>query len=111
MTMPNDVYMKSRWAMNLEELDRQIGRLAMVCKVRIFDPGVVDRVLKGDDSVCGSANPVAFDKLRDLLLMHFALLEKEFEAVGVKETASIQQFVIERLKKSFPDLDAPWPPA
>ena len=108
MTLPSDIYMKSRWAMNLEELDRQIARLATICRVRLLDPGVVERVLRDDCSVCGSDNGLAFRKMRELLLMHFALLGRESEAVGVKEAAGIEQYVIERLKKSFPGLGASW---
>ena len=111
MTMPADIYMKTRWAMNLEQLDRQIARLAMLCQVRLLDPGVIERVLHDDRSVCGSDNRMAFTRMRDLLLMHFALLEREAEAVGQQEAAAIQEFVVERLKKSFPGLAAPWPRA
>jgi len=107
MTLPADAYMKTRWAMSLEELDREIARLATLCQIRLLDRGVVERVMHGDDWVCGADNPIAFRKLRELLLMHFALLEKESDAVGLKDAAAIEQFVIERLKKSFPGLAAP----
>jgi len=110
MTLPADIYMKTRWAMNLESLDRQIARLAMLCQVRLLDAGVADRVLHDDATVCGTSNPLAFRKMRELLLMHFTLLGREAEAVGVKEAAAIEQYVIERLQKSFPDLAGPWPP-
>ena len=107
MNLPADTYMKTRWAMNLEDLDREIARLARLCQTKLLDSGVVERVLHGDEWVCGADNPIAFRKLRELLLMHFALLEKESEAVGLKDAAAIQQYVIERLKGSFPDLASP----
>ena len=60
------------WAMNLDELDREIVRLALLCRVSILDPGVVERVLKKDASVCGNDNAVAFAKLHDMVMLHLA---------------------------------------
>jgi hypothetical protein len=98
------------WAENLEELDREIARLALLCQVRILDTGVLARVLRKDASVCGTDNPLAFAKLHDLLMVHFAIREKSLEALGQAKTEAIEDYVIERLKKSFPDL-GDWPPA
>ena len=53
-----------------------------LCQVSILDPGVVERVLHNDASVCGTANPAAFAKLRDLLIMHFLIRKRSAEAVG-----------------------------
>ena len=61
--------------MNLDELDHEIVRLALLCRVSILDPGVVERVLKKDASVCGTDNAVAFAKLRDMVMLHFAIRE------------------------------------
>jgi hypothetical protein len=98
------------WAENLDELDREIARLALVCRVRILDRGVILRVLQRDASVCGTDNPLAFAKLHELLMLHLALREKSVEALGEAKTEAIEDYVIERLKKSFPDLGE-WPPA
>ena len=98
------------WAENLDELDREIARLAVVCQVRILDRGVIKRVLRRDASVCGTENPVAFVKLHDLLMLHLALREKSVEALGEATTEAIEDYVIKRLKKAFPDLGE-WPPA
>jgi hypothetical protein len=99
------------WAMNLDEIDREIARLALLCRVRILDPGVVERVLKKDASVCGTDNPVAFAKLHDMVMMHLAIREKSAASVGQASTVAIEKQIIERLSKSFPDLAAPWPTA
>lgn len=98
------------WLMNLDEVDREIARLATLCRVRILEPGVIERVLHKDASVCGSSNALAFKKLRDMLMLHFAIREKTADAVGQAQTAEIERYVIERLKKAFPDLAADWPP-
>jgi len=98
------------WAENLEELDAEIARLALLFQVRILDPGVIARVLHRDASVCGTDNPIAFAKLRDMLMLHLAIRERSADAVGQAQTAAIEDYVIERLRKSFPELGR-WPPA
>lgn len=98
------------WAKNLDELDREIAKLSQLCRVRILDPGVIDRVLGKDASVCGSDNPSAFAKLHDLLVMHFLIRQKYADVLGQVQTAAIETFIVERLKKSFPDLGTRWPP-
>jgi len=98
------------WAENLDELDREIARLALVLQFRILDPGIILRVLQKDASVCGTDNPLAFAKLHQLLMLHLALREKSVEALGQAKTIAIEDYVIERLRKAFPDLGK-WPPA
>ena len=99
------------WAENLEELDAEIARLALLCQVRILDPGVIARVLHRDASVCGTDNPIAFAKLHDMLMMHLAIRERSADAVGQAQTAAMEDYIIRRLKQSFPDLPGNWPPA
>lgn len=99
------------WAENLAELDAEIARLALLCKVRILDPGVIARVLHRDVAVCGASNPIAFAKLHDMLMLHLAIRERSADAVGQAKTAAIEDYIVERLKKSFPDLSGNWPPA
>jgi hypothetical protein len=96
------------WAENLEALDREIARLSMLCDVRILQPGVLERVLHKDSSVCGTDNPLAFGKLHDLIMLHFAIRKRSAESVGHSKTAAIENYIIERLRKSFPDLGS-WP--
>ena len=98
------------WAENLEELDREIARLAMLCRVRILDRGVLARVLQRDASVCGSDNPATFEKLHNMIKLHLAIRERSIDAVGQDKTVAIEDYFIERLKRSFPDL-GDWPPA
>jgi hypothetical protein len=109
MQTQNDAYRISWWEKDLEALDRELARMAQLCRVKILEPGVIDRVMQGDDTVCGTDNPIAFRKLHDLLLMHFAVRQKSAAALGEHHTATIELCVVERLKKSFPDLAADWP--
>ena len=50
MTEQPDHQQIAWWATNIDELDREIGRLCTICEVRILDPGVSERVLKKDAS-------------------------------------------------------------
>lgn len=108
---PKDAVYRALWTEDLEEVDREIVRLAVLCQVRILEPDVMRRVLKKDASVCGTANPVGFAKLHDLLMLHLAIREKSVESFGQAQTAAIEDYVIERLRKAFPDLPGRWPPA
>jgi hypothetical protein len=99
------------WMENIEELDREIARLCLLCQVRILDPGIIDRVLKKDASVCGTSNPVAFAKLHNMLTFYFANRQKSVDAVGKLQTAKIEAHVVEQLRSRFADLLGKWPPA
>jgi hypothetical protein len=111
MTEQRDPVYRALWTEDLEEVDREIAKLATLCQVRVLEPGVIGRVLKNDASVCATANPVAFRKLHDLLMLHFAIREKSVESFGQAQTTAIENYVIERLRKSFPDLPGGFPPA
>jgi hypothetical protein len=43
-------------------------------------------------------------------MVHLALRERSVEALGQAKTMAIENYVVERLKKTFPDLGE-WPPA
>ena len=110
MTEPKDPVYRVLWNEDLEEVDREIARLATICQVRILEPSVIRRVLQKDATVCGTQNPLAFRKLHDLLMLHLAIREKSADSFGQAQTAAIEDYIIERLKKSFPDLAGDWPP-
>ena len=104
MTDQQDPLWIAWWAKNLDELDREIAREAMLCDVKLLDAGVIDRVLRNDASVCGVDNPAAFAKLCNLVRMHFAMRKKSVDAIGAAQTAQIETHVIERLRKAFASL-------
>jgi hypothetical protein len=96
---------------SLDDIDTEIARLALLCQVRILDPGVVERVVRNDVSVCGTNNPVAFEKLHNMLVMHFGVRDSAAVAHGQARVSRIEQQVIDRLRARFPALAAEWPPA
>ena len=111
MSTKVDELLVAWWLKNLDELDREIARLAMLCQVRILDPGVVERVLRNDAAVCGTANPAAFAKLHNLVVMHFLIRKRSVEELGQTLTTTIERDVIERLTKAYGDLGKGAPPA
>ena len=101
--MTDPVY-RTLWTENLEDIDREIVRLALLCQVQLLHPGIAARVLKRDASVCGTPNAAAFARLRDLLMLHLRLREKSLDSFGPAQTEAIETYVVTRLRKSFTDL-------
>jgi len=98
------VEMNGRWyARSLSEVDREIARQASICNVQVLDPGVIERVLKNDASVCGSANPVAFAKLRNTLMMHYKIRDQAVADIGETATRQLIEAVVDNLRKTIGD--------
>ena len=110
MKEPLDASSTAQLMKSLDDIDTEIARLALLCQVRILDPGVVERVVRNDASVCGTDNPVAFEKLHNLLNMHFLVRESAGIAHGQTPVSRVEQSVIDRLRARFPALADEWPP-
>jgi len=82
MNTKQDFYRVAWWEKNPEEIDREVARLALLCRMSILDLGVIDRVLQEDMSVCGADNKIAFRKLRQLLMLHSAVRGKSADELG-----------------------------
>jgi hypothetical protein len=96
-------YRHERWEKHLDEIDREIAQLAVLCKIALLDPGVIERVLHNDPLVCGTQNKRAFDKLRQLLMMHYSVRDRAVEALGPEETTQIVQDIVARLRARIGD--------
>ena len=102
------------WAEDLEEVDREIVRLATPV------PGEgpparreLRRVLQNDASVCANvANRRSSSaSCTTCSCCTWRYARKRSSSFGQAQTAAIEDYVIERLRKSFPDLPGGWPPA
>jgi len=92
----------SQWhEAQLGPVDAEIARLAAVCDLRILDPGIIERVIAGDESVCGRRTPEGFRKLRALVGMHYALTNDSLLALGPEESGKILDQIRERLRGRF----------
>ncbi|MFO1311440.1 MAG: hypothetical protein U1F41_05175 [Burkholderiales bacterium] len=87
------------WGKNLEDVDREVARLASICKVPLLDPGVIKRVLDNDATVCGTSNKAAFDKLRQALMMHYHVRGKAVGAIGEAATQDVIAEIVSNLQK------------
>jgi len=100
----NPAEMSGRWyARSLNDVDREIARQASICNVQVLDPGVIERVLKNDASVCGSANPIAFAKLRNTLMMHYKIRDQAVADIGETATRQVIEAIVDNLRKTIGD--------
>ena len=87
------------WGRQMDDVMSEIARQATICKVRLLDPGVIDAVLRNDESVCGTSNPIAFKKMRDTLMLGFVVRDKSVEHLGAGETEALTTAIRERLQE------------
>jgi len=77
------------WSQQLENLANEMSRLCIVCDIQMLEPGVAERVLKGDEGVCGRKNSEVFDKLRKHLAAFIQTKGKAIGRLGVDETRNM----------------------
>lgn len=85
----------------LDAVDEEIARLSFLCDIRLLEPGNIERVIAGDESVCGKANPIAFKKLHNLAKVHYMLTEQTLQSLGAEETARKLAEIRARLQTRF----------
>lgn len=71
----------------LASIDMEIARLAQLCGIHMLEPGVAEAVLRGDSSLCHTSNPIAWEKLRGLLVLHYHVVAENAAADGVDAAA------------------------
>lgn len=91
-------YQTRRWTKHFEEIDLEIARLAVIMEIPILDPGVIDRILGNDASVCGKDKPKAFAELRAMLMMHAADQVRAIGALGALEADEVVRDVVDKLR-------------
>jgi len=91
------------WGRQMGDLMSEMARQATICKVRLLDPGVIDAVLRNDESVCGTSNPLSFKKLRNAMLMGFVVKGKSVDALGPVETEGLITAIREGIKSHLGD--------
>ena len=88
-----------QWSRHLDGIAEELLRLAIACDLRLRDPGVIERILKNDQTVCGRKNPRGFEKLRKLLMATYDSLGKAIDRIGPGETKKIADAIVARLKE------------
>ena len=87
------------WARHFDSIADELLRLCTACDVRLRDPGVIERILHNDESVCGTKNPIGFRKLRSLVMATFRSLDKAIDRIGPEETKIITDGMRERIDR------------
>ncbi|MDH3585827.1 MAG: hypothetical protein OEQ30_01960 [Gammaproteobacteria bacterium] len=87
------------WKRHLDGIANELLRLSIACDVRLRDPGVIDRILKDDATVCGRKNPEAFRKLRNLLMATYDSLGKSIDRIGPEDTKMLVSAIAKRTAK------------
>ena len=93
-----DRFTTDRWEHLLEEVDLEIAQCAIMCKVRLLDPGVAERLLQQDPMVWDTSRDSAFTKLRGLLVMHFTTEQQIADCIGTEQASAIAERVRAHLR-------------
>ena len=87
------------WMRHLDVIGDELMRLLVICDVNLREPGVLDRIVKNDATVCGKNNPIGFKKLRELVIATFDSLNKASDRVGPAETQKMIEVIRERMDR------------
>ena len=96
--MGNDRH--AAWVRHFDGIADELIRLSIACDLRIREPGVVERIIRNDASVCGRKNEAGFRKLRNLLIATLDSLGKSIDRLGPEETKLITDAIADRAGKS-----------
>ena len=88
-----------QWERHFEGIADELLHLAIACDVRLQGPGVIERILRDDASVCGRKNEDSFHKMRSLLMAYYDSIGKAVDRIGPEETKKIIEVITERKKK------------
>lgn len=82
--MVNGVQMAERdvFAKRIEEIDEELVHLSAICKVNLLEGDKIERVIRNDESVCHAPNSKAFTKMRELVMLHYAVRTRAAEVIG-----------------------------
>ena len=77
------------WGRQIDNVAHELSKLAIVCDIELGSPGLAERILKNDETVCGKSNPKAFRQLRQHLMALFNLEKGAIERLGPEDTREI----------------------
>lgn len=97
MRTPKQRHSHEEWEKTVEDVDLQIAQLAIMCHVRLLDPGVIERVLDNDLRICGDGHESGFEKLRGMLYLHYEVQTRLAEELGPVDAAEVIQRVRQHL--------------
>lgn len=84
-----DEYKHPFWGRQIDGLAHELSKQAIICDIELGKPGLAERILKNDDSVCGRKNPKVFRQMRQHLMALFSLEASAVERLGADDTKEI----------------------
>ena len=84
-----DKYKHAFWSRQIDGLAHELSKQAIICDIELGKPGLAERILKNDDSVCGRKNPKVFRQMRQHLMALFSLEAAAVERLGAEDTKEI----------------------
>lgn len=87
------------WKQHLDGIADELVRLSAICDVDLSAPGTIDRILQGDESVCGRKSETAFGQLRKLLAATYVSLNKALDLIGADDVKALTNEIMERVNK------------
>ena len=81
------------WGRQIDAIVHELSRLAIVCDIELGRPGLAERILKNDETVCGRDNPEIFRQMRQHLMALFTVEERAIERLGPDDTKEILDHV------------------
>jgi len=88
-----------QWERHFETIADELLHMAIACGVRLREPGVIERVLKNDASVCRRKDEQSFRKMRSVLVAYYTSIGKAVDRIGPEETKKIVELITEKKKK------------
>ena len=82
-------YKHTFWARQIDGLAHELSKQAIICDIELGKPGLAERILKNDESVCGKRNPKVFRQMRQHLVALFSLEVAAVERLGAEDTKEI----------------------
>ena len=82
-------FQDSYWGRQIGAIAHELSRLAIVCDIELGRPGLAERILKNDKSVCGRDDPEVFQQMRQHLMALFTVEDRAIEQLGPDETKDI----------------------
>lgn len=99
MTDPKPDAATQWYAAKFDDIDRELVHVAAICRVDLLDRANIERVIRNDAAVCGTINPAAFVKLRELVMMHYAVRARAAQALGEAEAQALIDETVARIRE------------
>jgi hypothetical protein len=77
------------WGRQVDNLAQELSKLAIACDIELGKPGLAERILRNDETVCGRNNPKAFKQMRQHLMALFNVEKGAVDRLGPEDTKEI----------------------